>query len=457
MTKYILALIIFIFLVGCSNTRLSKIIDKPVPVKNKTNRIWKQGWISVNENRTEPSSNLILLPFVLSKTSDGIKNDDIPVLIMSGGPGNSSLNMANGIVNTPWGKKRDIIVFEQRGTIHSSPSLTCPEIDSLRILGINNGLWGKQLDSLKILGAKRCYDRLTSQNIDLNGYNSLESVEDINELRKELKIDKMILYGMSYSCNLMTAYAQTYPENIAALILDSPLPHHVNYDEEAYQNIDSVLVKVINNYSGNTELHNDWKNYIFSVKDSVFKVSIDSKIYNYTKDALIDMVLFNMSSHNTLSETSTTIESIISGQHQGVKDIIKYHLEPSGQALGMRYSLWIGEELSQEKEDIIDKQAKKYAWLIDYHVNDVSFKMANIWKVNSIYEKRNWPESSYNGPVLILSGQFDPWTPEWYGVEMLQYFPQAKHLIYPENSHLPGFTKKGFTDINHFINRVSKK
>jgi len=457
MTKNFIALVIFILLIGCSTTELSKMIDRPVPIKNKTNRIWKQGWISVNENRRELSSNLIELPFVLSKTSDSINNYDIPVLIMSGGPGNSSLNMANGVVNTPWGKNRDIIVFEQRGTIYSRPSLKCPEIDSLRILGLNKGLWGKQLDSLKALGTQLCYDRLTSQNIDLNGYNSLESVEDINELRKELKIDKMILYGMSYSCNLMAAYAQTYPENVEALILDSPLPHQANYDEEAFQNVDSILIKIIKNYSGSTELYYDWKNYISLVKDSVFKVSINSKVYNYTKNELIDMVLFKMSSHNTLSETSTTIESIISGQHQGVKDVINYHLEPSGQALGMRYSLWIGEELSQEKEEIIDKQEKKYSWLLDYPVNDVSFETANIWKVNSIYENRKWPESSYNGPALILSGQFDPWTPEWYGVEMLQYLPFAKHLIYPENSHLPGFTKKGFNDINDFINQISKE
>ncbi len=456
MVKYFISFIILTIFLACKNYEPKIIIDKPVPIKNKTARTWKQGWISVEENRMGGSSNLIELPFILSKTPEITKGNDIPILIMSGGPGNSSLNMANGVVKTLWGKNKDIIVFEQRGTIHSKPSLICPEIDSLRIQGLRNGFFGKSLDSLKSLGIKMCYERLTSLNIDLNGYNTLESVEDIEELRKALKFDKMILYGMSYSCNLMTAYAQTYSENVEALILDSPLPHMVNYDEEAFQNIDSILVKIIDKYSGSNKLYNAWVNYISSIKDSVFKVTYDSKVYSYTKNELIDMVLLKMSSHESLSEITETIKNIINGKHLGINDVISYHLEPSNQALGMRYSLWIGEELSEEKEDIILREEKKYPWLNGYPVNDVSFETAKIWKVNSIYKNNRWPNTSYKGPVLLLSGQFDPWTPEWYGSKMLRYLPNAKHIIYPRKTHLPGFTKNGVDDINKFINFIRK-
>ncbi|PIA77651.1 hypothetical protein BFR04_09440 [Gaetbulibacter sp. 4G1] len=455
MQKYFVSFIILTILFGCKNT-VPNIIGKPVPIKNKTERIWKQGWISVEENRIKDSSNLIELPFILSKIPEIKKDSGIPILIMSGGPGNSSLNMANGIVSTKWGKKKDIIVLEQRGTIHSKPSLICQEIDSLRIYGLKKGLYGKLLDSLKTIGIRMCYERLTAQNIDLNGYNTLESIEDIEELRKALKLDRMILYGISYSCNLMTAYAQTYPKNVEALILDSPLPHIVNYDEEAFRNIDSTLMKILKKYSGDNKLYKAWTNYISSLKDSVFKVTYESKVYNYTKSELIDVVLLKMSSHESLSETTTTIKNIINGKHIGIKDIISYHLEPSNQALGMRYSLWIGEELSEETEEIIFKQEKEIPWLHGYSVNDVSFKTAKVWKVNSIYKNRKWPETYYKGPVLILSGQFDPWTPEWYGNKMFQYLPKAKQVIYPEKTHLPGFTKTGIDDINKFINDIKK-
>ena len=461
MLKKYTVLAILIFAIGCKKKSLTKLIDskksiinKSVPIKNKTSRLWNQGWISVAENRSSSSKNLIELPYVLSKSVDSINSNTI--LIMSGGPGNSSLNMINGVVNSSWGKNNDIIVYEQRGTIYSKPSLVCPEIDSLRKIGLKKGLWGKSLDSLKMLGVQLCYEKFTSKNIDLNGYNTLESVEDIEELRKALQLDKLILYGMSYSCNLMKTYAQKYPENTEALILDSPLPHQTNYDEEAYQNIDNTLMKIIKYYSNSTDLYFKWIDYISRIKDSIFETSIDSKKYRYTKNELIDIVLFKMSSHESIPQTTTTISSLINGDHNGISDVINYYLEPSGQAMGMRYSLWISEELPEEKEEIISLQGKIYPWLDGYAANDVSFKTSKIWKINSIYENAKWPASNYNGPALILSGQFDPWTPEWYGIRMLKHLPNAKHIIYSERSHLPGFTKKGFNDVYQFINTIKK-
>ncbi|MBT8268321.1 MAG: alpha/beta hydrolase, partial [Bacteroidia bacterium] len=102
------------------------------------------------------------------------------------------------------------------------------------------------------------------------------SVEDIEDLRRLLKLDQLILYGMSYSCNLMATYAQKYPQKVKALILDSPLPHQSDHDEEVYQNIDSTLVRLINHFDGRASLYNDWKNYLMQIKDSVFEVTIDS-------------------------------------------------------------------------------------------------------------------------------------------------------------------------------------
>ena len=202
-------------------------IDQAAPIENRTDRHWVEGWLEIEENRLETTSGRIELPFILSKTADSLRMNQNPILIMSGGPGNSSLNMANGVVNTTWGKVHDVLVLEQRGTTYSKPMLACPEIDSLRILGLRSGLTGERLDSLKMAGTKMCYERLSAR-VDLNGYNTLESVQDIEDLRRILNLEKLILYGMSYSCNLMATYAQTFPENVEAVILDSPLPHNSN-------------------------------------------------------------------------------------------------------------------------------------------------------------------------------------------------------------------------------------
>ncbi|MBT8258959.1 MAG: alpha/beta hydrolase [Bacteroidia bacterium] len=454
--KYLLIALSFIICFSCQDHGYKpSIVKKAVPIENNTNRNWQQGWLAAPENRKADSSNIIEIPFVLSKVADSLKNDNTAVLIMSGGPGNGSLHMANGSVYASWGKTRDLLVMEQRGTMRANPSLMCPEIDSLRIMGLKNGLFGKSLDSLKRVATKSCYDKFIVQGIDLNGYNTLESVEDIEDLRRLLKLDQLILYGMSYSCNLMATYAQKYPQKVKALILDSPLPHQSDHDEEVYQNIDSTLVRLINHFDGRASLYNDWKNYLMQIKDSVFEVTIDSSTIFYTRNEIIDLPINAMSSHDGLKNTIPAIEKIIAGDYEDMKENMGYYLGKTRQAKGMRYSVWIGEELPEENELSIEQNMRKVEWMTGYAANDVSFETMKYWPVKSIYDQWEWPKGNYEGPTLILSGEFDPWTPVWYGKMMLPSFPNATHSVYPEHSHLPGFTKKGTEDISDFLNSIT--
>ncbi|MDC8002483.1 alpha/beta hydrolase [Aureisphaera galaxeae] len=454
MLKYITFCLTLISFLSCQEPEKVFIIEGPVPMKNTTGRVWDQGWLQVPENRTNKSSNTIELPFVFAKVPDSIEKATTPVLIMSGGPGSSSLHMPNGVTNKAWGENRDVLVMDQRGTKYAKPFLTCPEVDSLRILGLQKGLWGKALDSLYLKGVASCHEKWTTQNTDLNGYNTLESVADIESLRKALNIDKLILYGMSYSCNLMTAYAQTYPENTKALILDSPLPHHVNYDEDAFENIDTTLKNVVSHYTGSLELYNQWTDHISFLKDSIFSISIDSIRYSYTRNELIDRVLDQMSSHGSLPNTPIVMQNIIDGNHVGIEGIINSYLGYTRQAKGMRYSVWISEELPEESEIVIRQKKKALPWLSDYYPNDVSFATQDVWPVASIYDHWDWPNESFEGPTYILSGEFDPWTPPWYGAEMLEKIPNAILKKYPEHSHLPGFTQQGFQDIAEFLANI---
>ena len=44
-------------------------------------------------------------------------------------------------------------------------------------------------------------------------------VEDIEKLRKHLRLDRVILFGGSWGTTLALAYAETYPQNVAGIVL----------------------------------------------------------------------------------------------------------------------------------------------------------------------------------------------------------------------------------------------
>jgi pimeloyl-ACP methyl ester carboxylesterase len=127
------------------------------------------------------------------------------VIALAGGPGQSALPLT-GYFATAMASAlhdRDLIVFDQRGTGESDP-LSCPA------LGTDEAALGTIVEQCaKQIGPAR------------SGYASSESVADIDAIRQALGYEKLVLYGTSYGTKVALQYAQTYPSQVEALVLDS--------------------------------------------------------------------------------------------------------------------------------------------------------------------------------------------------------------------------------------------
>src|SRR5262249_23542314 len=111
------------------------------------------------------------------------------------------------------------------------PALDCPEVDEANTANAKERLDHVTARKREIKAAKTCFERLTRSGIDLSSYNSAESAADIEDVRRVLKIDKMNLYGVSYSARLMLDVMRYFPAGIRSVVLESTLPPEVNYDE----------------------------------------------------------------------------------------------------------------------------------------------------------------------------------------------------------------------------------
>jgi pimeloyl-ACP methyl ester carboxylesterase len=128
------------------------------------------------------------------------------VVALAGGPGQAAIPLGPFIAQAiaPALASRDLLLFDQRGTGESNP-LSCVA------LGAPEGsLAGNRFtDCANELGAAR------------GGYTTEESVEDIEALRQAAGYEKLVLYGTSYGTRVALDYAQRYPQNVEALVLDS--------------------------------------------------------------------------------------------------------------------------------------------------------------------------------------------------------------------------------------------
>ena len=176
------------------------------------------GTLFVPEKRSDPESNLIELAFVRFKST--AKNPGPPIVYLAGGPGGSGIGTARGERFPLFMALReiaDVIAFDQRGTGFSKPNLTC--IDRLA-LPLNVAPTREAAIKDLRANARDCaFYWHNVQRVDLTAYNTNESADDLEDLRKALGANQISLWSISYGTHLAFATMRRHPTSIHRAIL----------------------------------------------------------------------------------------------------------------------------------------------------------------------------------------------------------------------------------------------
>ncbi len=131
------------------------------------------------------------------------------VIALAGGPGQAAIPFTEDFAQLlgPILATRDLIVFDQRG-IGLSGALSCHRFELAA-----GGPGGPEIaECAGELGPSRSY------------YTTAQTVADIEAIRQAGGYEKLVLYGTSYGTKVAERYAQTYPDQVSALVLDSVVP-----------------------------------------------------------------------------------------------------------------------------------------------------------------------------------------------------------------------------------------
>jgi len=180
------------------------------------------GYLIVPENRAEPDGAEVRVAVAIIRSVAANAASD-PVVYLEGGPGGSALYDAAYWFSSPFRRRRDIILVDQRGTGYSLPSLNCPELEAEDIVTVKDQLHA----------ARACSRRLRRSGVDLRQYNSAAIAADIADLRVALGLRQINLFGVSYGTRAALTVLRDHPEGIRSVILDSAYPPQVDaYSEE---------------------------------------------------------------------------------------------------------------------------------------------------------------------------------------------------------------------------------
>jgi pimeloyl-ACP methyl ester carboxylesterase len=151
------------------------------------------------------------------------------LLINPGGPGASGIEAATGVAKelTPAIAARfDLVGFDPRGVGSSKPPIQCftpkeRDADRLEVITDNSPAGVALQESRSKDYAQKCEQRSSKELLANAG--TRDVVKDIDILRAALGDQKLTYLGYSYGTRIGYSYAEAFPANVRALILDGAL------------------------------------------------------------------------------------------------------------------------------------------------------------------------------------------------------------------------------------------
>ncbi|MBE1283513.1 MAG: alpha/beta fold hydrolase [Rhodobacteraceae bacterium] len=176
---------------------------------------------------------------VLRSTSLSPARD--PIIYLHGGPGGGELaSLTNALAErlATLRTRRDIVVFDQRGSGFSPGEIECNEVFVANSDAAFNAAGEIAEASGMNLGAAAteyliplCAAHLNAQGIDLTHYNTVSNARDVARLAKTLGFNSFNIYGHSYGTRLGLEVLRQNPSGLRAVLLDSVLPTDVAWRE----------------------------------------------------------------------------------------------------------------------------------------------------------------------------------------------------------------------------------
>ena len=408
------------------------------------------GTVNVPEFHADPGGPTITLAVVILKATGPSPADD-PLIMAQGGPGGSTIDTyADTLLSKPEILvDRDVILFDQRGTLYSDPALVCDETTQLTIDTIDQDMSAEESNRLYEEALEACRTRLVDEGVDLAAFNSFENAADIDWIRQALGYDQVNYYGVSYGTLLGLHLLRTQPEWLRSAVLDSVVPPDVNFMIEASQTKERSFNLLFESCQTDPDCNRAYPNLeeefiqlVDKLNQSPIHVKLtDSetfKSYNALVDGDTVVSLFFQMLYSTdmIPALPRTVYDLKAGQTDFFARIMELLIFDRSMSEGMYYTVMCAEDSDYNMEEAEQNLKGIPAWIATGEREGMEsiLTACQNWRKIDLNPLADEPVIS-DIPVLLLSGEFDPITPPVNGQHAAQTLSNSINLQFPGMGH----------------------
>jgi pimeloyl-ACP methyl ester carboxylesterase len=388
--------------------------------------------LEVPENRADPAGRRISLAVAWVPGRARQTRPD-PVFMLAGGPGQAAREAFPAVQGAfrEVLRDRDVILVDQRGTGGSNP-LACR--DEHGASTITENVAEQDLDAARRF-ARHC---LAGLDADPRYYTTTEAARDLDDVRRAIGAEQINLVGVSYGTRVAQEYLRRFPGQTRALVLDGVVPPSLALGSEHARNLDEALKLQFRRCEQDPgcarRFGSPWtslQRLIGELEDDPRSVrfndplSFEARDGELTPGMVAGVVRLYSYSPQLAALLPMALAEALAGRPQALMAQARMIEDLLGEQImhGMQLSVGCSEDADLLAPDPQDRETLLGSYFVEFVK-----AQCEVWPRGSVPADFHEPVVS-DHPVLLLSGEFDPVTPPRYGDEVLDSFPQGRHLV----------------------------
>jgi len=411
------------------------------------------GWLVVPENRAKPAGRSIRLAVTIFEPD---RERHPPVFYLTGGPGQPTFIETAGDVDTwwlyvdrePWLRGRRLVVLDQRGVGLSEPRLDCPGLyhpnDWSGVVPTPDLVPDTTAAQQAMIEA--CRDQLLAAGIDLAAYNTRESAADVADLRRTLGVEQWVLFGISYGTRLALTVMRDHPEGLVAAILDSVLPLEVDFIGDSGVSFEAALERLYSDCRDDAGCRSAFGDLRPLLTETVRRLDAaalplrltgpnEAPQFLHIDGATYLWLIFSaFYDWDAIERLPLLIHRTANQDYRFLAEEARAAYLDSGDsdfAEGMQFSVGCHEEFPFYAEQPLPPVSPILAGWVE---GDFYLWACPLWPSGRAQPAENQPVIS-EIPTLLLSGDYDPITPQAWARATQPYLSKSHHLVFRGIGH----------------------
>jgi pimeloyl-ACP methyl ester carboxylesterase len=394
--------------------------------------------LRVPEDRSQPGGRQLGIPIAWVPSSAKRAAPD-PVFMLAGGPGQSALDAFPAVAPAFRDvlRQRDVILVDQRGTGRAS-TLACPktlEDERWQSTIVVDPASAREMTQACLAEIKGADPRL---------YTTNDYVADLEAARTALGVAQVNLVGVSYGTRVALEYLRRHPAQIRTVVLDSVVPPTLILGAEHARNLDAAIDRQFALCAADKVCHERFGSprekldaLLARLRAKPVEVSYLDPLTNerrtdtLTAESVSSVVRLHAYAPQQFAMVPMLLASAAEGRYEVMMSQARMIEEMLGDmiSVGLQLSVSCAEDAPWLRADPADNDT-----LLGTSFVEFVRAQCEIWPRGSVPKDFHEPVKASN-PVLLLSGEFDPVTPQRYGAEVARTLPNSRHLVLRGQGH----------------------